>query len=376
MRRMLLSFRAPVPPSTAVSGPRGGEYEIRPYPPSRLAGLILPSRLAGAILPSRLAGTILASRPAEAIVSSRQAGTILPFRLAGAILVIALACLAWCALSRSAAFAGEEKPPAPEAARAVAELEARFAELLKEGTGFALRERYEALLGSASALAEKHAADPAVARAYWAIARCCEVLGKHPEKEAAFARYVEILVEHAKERAAAELKAEVEALVARREFFTAMKLLRLMLAKFPDGPEAAWALYRLGTCHLWMDHHEDAATALNEVIQRWPDTPIGIDARLRLARAQIAEGKAADAVAVLDAYLAGHPTAPQRDAMLFDLAVARVQSTDFYGAIVTFQQLIREVPGSPYVPVARAYIAKLRSDILSRIGREPRGGRE
>ena len=260
--------------------------------------------------------------------------------------------------------------PPTAAARAVADLEARLAALRKEGTAFALRDRYEALLADASAAAENHAADPAAARAYWVIARCCEALGKHPEKEAAFARYVELLVASSKERAAAELRAEIEALVARRELFPAMKLLRLMLEKFPDGPEAAWALYRLGTCHLWVDHFEDAATALSEVITRWPDGPAAVDARLRLARTYIARGAPAEAVPVLDVPAAQKPDTPHRDALLFDLAVARYLSRDYYGALVGFQQLIHAAPESPYAAIARAYVAKLRSDVLDRLDDE------
>jgi len=278
------------------------------------------------------------------------------------------------ALSSAAAPAPEkakEAEPTP-AARAIATIEARLAELRKEGTGLALRERYEALLADASAVLEAHAADPAAARAHWIIAGCCEALGKHPEKEAAFEHYIDALLAHSAAPAAALMRIEVEALVARRELFAASKLLRLMLAKFPDGPEAAWALYRLGSCYLLMDHFADAATALGEVLERWPDSPAAAQARLRLARASLAQGKAADSAAAIEAYVAQRPDAPQRDALLFDLAVARYLARDYYSALVAFQRLVRDMPSSPYVPIARAAVAKLRADTLNRLSAHER----
>jgi len=295
---------------------------------------------------------------------SRRPARLLPWLPPACCLLLA-SLLAHC----PRALGGEKKAEPSAAERAVAELEKRWAALRQEGTAFALRGRYEALLAEASNAAERHAADPAIARAYWVIARCCEVLGKHPEKEAAFERYVDILVAHSKERAAAELRAEADALIARRQLFPATKLLRLMLSKFPDGPEAAWALYRLGTCHLWMDRFDEATAALAEVVARFPKTPLAIEARLRLARANVAHDTPGESVATLESYLAQGGDLPQRDAALFDLAVARYLSRDYYGALVGFQRLIREAPKSPYVPIARACVAKLRADVLRSIGR-------
>jgi tetratricopeptide (TPR) repeat protein len=295
------------------------------------------------------------------------------------------------ALVRSA-FAAEKAPEPPPAARLIAALEGRLEALRKEGTGLALRERYEAILADASAMVEAAAGvgtggppvpppdKPtalALARAHWLIARCCEALGKHPEKEAAFERYIDALMAVAQDQAAAELRTEIEALIARRELFAATKLLRLMLAKFPapteptaakpDGAEAAWALYRLGACYLLMDHFADATTAFSEVLERWPDSPAAAQARLRIARASLAQRKAGESAAMLEAFLAQRPQAPQRDALLFDLAVARYLSHDYYSALVGFMRLVRDAPDSPYVPIARAAVAKLRTDILNRL---------
>jgi len=278
--------------------------------------------------------------------------------------LLPLALSAACVL-----HAAEAPPPAPTAgAKAAAQLEQRLAALRKQGTGFALRGRYEALLADASEAGQVHAADPTAARAFYVISRCCEALGKHPEKEAAFERYVEILVGHAKDRAATELRAEVERLVASRELFPALKLLRVMLAKFPDGPEAAFALYRLGTCHLWMDRHDDAVAALSEVVARWPKDAIAGDAALRLARAHLARRTPGEAVPVLERFLAANPKAPQRDAAIFDLAAARYAAADYFGALVGFQHLLQDAPKSPYAPIAQAYVAALRAQLLQRIG--------
>jgi len=267
----------------------------------------------------------------------------------------------------------EPKADPAVAARAVADLEARLAALQRQGTGFALRARYEALLGEAATLAERHAADPASARAHLVIARCCEALGKHPEKEAAFARYVEQLVASSKDRAAAELRAEADALIARRQLFPAVKVLRLMLSKFADGPEAAYALYRLGTAQLWMERHDEAAASLLEVVQRWPKSEFAADARLRLARANLLQGKHAQTIDLLGSFLAEEPKSPKRDAVLFDLAVARYTSGDHYGALVGFQQLLREMPKSPYAEPARSVVARLRNQVLRRIDHADHG---
>ena len=275
-------------------------------------------------------------------------------------LALALAC--------HAALAGQ-KPPAPTpAARAVATLEARLGALLKEGTGFAFRRRYEAMLAEASAVAERHAGHPGAARAHLVVARCCEVLGKHPEKDAAFAHYISLLVAHSKTEAAKELHRAVEDLVARRELYAAIKILRLMLSKFPEGDEAAYALYRLGTCHLWLDRYEEAAGALAELLQRWPASTVAVEARLRLARANLLQGKPAESVGLLAAHLAQNPKSPRRIELLFDLAVAHYMSADYYGALAGFRQIAREAPKSAYAPLAQAWLAKLRAEVLKRVG--------
>jgi TolA-binding protein len=287
-------------------------------------------------------------------------------------------CLGFTASLSSAAEpkappkAGAKAEPTP-AARAEADLDARLAALQKEGTGFGLRARYEALLAEAATLAERYAADPAAARAQLVIARCCEALGKHPEKEAAFARYIDALAATSKEAAAADLRAEAEALIARRQLFPAVKVLRLMLSKFADGPEAAYALYRLGTAQLWMEHYDEAAASLLEVVQRWPKSDTAAEARLRLARANLLQGKHAQSVDLLETVLAQEPKAPRRDAALFDLAVARYRSGDHYGALVGFQQLVREMPKSPYAEPARSLVARLRNQVLRRIDQPDRG---
>jgi len=267
------------------------------------------------------------------------------------------------------ALAGEMPGVKPtETARRVAALEQRLAAQLAEGTGFAHRARYEALLAEASAVAERSPKDPAVARAYLVIARCCEVLGQHPEKEAAFGHYIDALVAHSKADAATALRAEVEALVARRELYAAIKILRLMLARFPEGEEAAYALYRLGTSHLWLAQYDEAAKALSEGVQRWPKGELGVEAQLRLDRAYFAEGKHGEATGLLEACLAQHPKTPRRPALLFDLAVARYLSADYYGAIAAFQRVVAEAPDSPYAPLAKASLGRLRSDVLKRLG--------
>jgi tetratricopeptide (TPR) repeat protein len=264
------------------------------------------------------------------------------------------------------AWAAAKAPEPTAAQRLVAALQAQLDALLKEGTDLALYPRYEALLAEAARAAEEHQADPASAAFYRIAARCYEVLGKHVEKEAAFARYIDVLVAHNKARAAAELCREADDLLARRELFVAAKILELMVAKFPDGPEAAAALYRLGTCHLWMDHYEPAEMALAQVIERWPGTPHAVQARLRLARAYIAQGKYLAAADLLERFVAQTPDSPERPAALFTAALARHLAGDYYPALLAYQHLLREAPESAYGPLARAALVKLRADVIVR----------
>lgn len=266
------------------------------------------------------------------------------------------------------ATAAEKAKPATEGAEAVAALEGRLATLLKQGTGFELRQDYDTLLNDADADSKRYAADPGAVRVYLVIARCCEVLGKHPEKDAAFGRYIDILVAHSKAEAAQALRREVEALVARRELYGAIKMLQLMLAKFPDGDHAAYALYRLGTCHLWLEDYDDATGPLGEVVERWPKSDLALQAQMRLTRAHFAKNNYGESAALVEACLAQHPKTPRRPDLLFDLAMARYLSSDYYGALVGFQRLLREAPKSPYAPLARTCLAKLRSEVLHRLG--------
>ncbi len=360
------------------------QFPISDSPRGRAAAHLVPTLRVGTRprpLRGHWAGGSANGRRASAAASPRRAegrGELPSCHLKSAICNLESAIAAFClaALCSSGLRAAEPAPAkAPEptpAARALATLETRLAELAKEGTGLALRERYEGLQADASAILEAHATDPASVRSHWIIARCCEALGKHPEKEAAFERYIDALFAAAKDKAAAELRIEIEALAARRELFAATKLLRLMLARFPDGPEAAWALYRLGACYLLMDHFADAAAAFAEVLERWPDGPAAVQARLRIARANLAQRKTTDTAAALADFLAKHPDPPMRDALLFDLATAHYLARDYYNALVAFQRLVREAPSSPYVPIARAAVAKLRADTLNRLSARDR----
>lgn len=277
-------------------------------------------------------------------------------------------CLAIALLVASAsAGAAAEPKEAAAGAKAVAALDARLAALLEEGTGFELRDRYDALLADAAAATQRYPDTAATARGHLIVARCCEVLGQHPEKDAAFGRYIDALVAHSKAEGAEALRREIEALVARRELHGAIKLLQLMLAKFPDGDHAAYALYRLGTCHLWLEDYDNAAGPLGEVIERWPKGDLALQARMRLTRIHFAKNTHGEAAALLEACLAQHPKTPHRPALLFDLAMARYLSADYYGALVGFQRLLREAPKSPYAPLARTCLAKLRAEVLQHI---------
>lgn len=278
----------------------------------------------------------------------------------------ALLLLLTLALAGRLTLAAAKAPEATPAARVATALQAKLDALLAEGTGIALHPRYEALLAEATRAADEHQDDPAAADLYRIVARCCEALGKHLEKDAAYVRYIDALVAHDKARAAAELRRHADALIARRELYVAIKTLELMLSKFPDGPQAAAALYRLGTCHLWMDHFEPAEAAFNEVVERWPKAPHAVQARLRLVRAYVAQGKHRAAAALLERFLAETPASPERPAALLYLAVARHLGADYYQALLSYQQVVREAPGSPYAPLARAALARLRGDVVRR----------
>ena len=173
---------------------------------------------------------------------------------------------------------------AQEKAPTVPDLEARLNALLAAGAAMERQDAYNALLADASALAVK----PGSERAYLVLARCCEALGKHPEKEMAFRHYIDALLARSKGDAEKALRIEVEALIARRELYPAIKVLERMRSLLPDGPAAAYATYRLGTCHLWMEKHEaEAAKALAEVVEQWPKDPLAVQARQRFGPSRL-----------------------------------------------------------------------------------------
>ncbi|NQT89258.1 tetratricopeptide repeat protein [bacterium] len=263
--------------------------------------------------------------------------------------------LALLAALAAPALAQEKAPTVPA-------LEARLAALLATGAAMEHQDAYQTLLADASALAGKAGSE----RAYLVIARCCEALGKHPEKEMAFRHYTDALLAHSKGDAEKALRSEAEALIARRELYAAIKVLERMRSLLPDGTAAAYATYRLGACHLWMAKHEEAARAFTEVVQQWPKDPLAVQAALRLVRCHLAQGTPGDAVAVLAQCLADHADTPFRDALLFDTATAHAMAADPYGALVAYQRLLREAPDSPYADLARAGLVKLRSDVLKR----------
>ncbi|MFP4057528.1 MAG: tetratricopeptide repeat protein [Candidatus Brocadiia bacterium] len=277
--------------------------------------------------------------------------------------------LLWLAsfLAAPALRAGEPPEEPTPAAQAVAQLEQHLAALLDEGTDLEHRTPYESLLNDAARVARDYPDEPAAARAYLVIARCHEVLGNHPEKEAAFQRYVDVLAGRSQDHAAEALRREAEALVARRELYVAVKVLQSMLARFPEGPQATYALYRLGTCYLWMDDYEEAAEAFAEVLERWPDSELALQACLRMARCNFLRGQPGQSIPLLEGYLESHPEGPRRAALLFDLGVAHYVSRDYYAALVQFQELVQKAPESPYAEVARACVAKLRAEVLERL---------
>ena len=279
-----------------------------------------------------------------------------------------VALLVVCGFS---AFAGEQADkPHPE----VAALVESWQELHARGTAFELRPAYQKLQARAARVAEKLGDDPAAAGAYLVLARCCEVLGEYPEKDAAFERYVELLAQRSNDQAAAALREEAERLIADRELYPATRVLQLMLRKFPEGPSAAWASYRLGTAYLWMGDEEKAIEALKRVVEQWPNDPIAVEATLRLARAYMAGEDPGEAVAVLEDFLKAHPKSKDRDAALFALGVAHQMCKDYYSAVATFLELARQAPDSPYAPAARAMVARLRASLIQRLAHRNRNG--
>jgi TolA-binding protein len=115
-----------------------------------------------------------------------------------------------------------------------------------------------------------------------------------------------------------------------------------------------------------MGRPEGAEELFAQVVERWPRSPYAVQARLRLARSAIAQGKFAAAAAVLERFLAETPDAPDRPAALLLLAAARHLAGDGYLALLDYQRLVREAPQSPYAPVARAALGRLRGDAIQR----------
>lgn len=97
--------------------------------------------------------------------------------------------------------------------------------------------------------------------------------------------------------------------------------------------------YWTGRCYLLKGDKDGARAIFREIISEHPRNPIALNASLNLARLLIGDGSKAEGMAVLDDYLAGHPsTEPQvvmwKGDMLF-------QNGDYAGAIPCLQAALK-----------------------------------
>ena len=73
---------------------------------------------------------------------------------------------------------------------------------------------------------------------------------------------------------------EAEELYAEESYEKALALYERYVAQYPDDPSAAVALLRMGAIHTELGNFEDAHRYFNRLLDDYPDSALGMDARI------------------------------------------------------------------------------------------------
>src|SRR5690348_15693182 len=132
-----------------------------------------------------------------------------------------------------------------------------------------------------------------------------------------------------------------------REYAKAAEQLRQVIAdnKFEQRDEA---LAVLGHCELSQKHYDQATTAFDELLNRYPTSKQAQLTQLNRAQVQYLAGKFPEAAKGCQAYLDNYPNGASRAEALYFLGLSQHQQKQDDQAVRTLQQLAQKFPDSPH----------------------------
>ena len=136
-----------------------------------------------------------------------------------------------------------------------------------------------------------------------------------------------------------------------------------LIRDFPDSPHVAAALYRTGECYRQMGNQAGAERFYKRLTTEFPQSEQAPRAELRRAESAIAEGRHADAAAILNRLLMAEGAVPETViAASYYLGFSRWKAEDRKGAIAAYSRLLKEHGDSPYASYAALDLAALHAD--------------
>ncbi|MGE0377109.1 MAG: tetratricopeptide repeat protein [Planctomycetaceae bacterium] len=132
----------------------------------------------------------------------------------------------------------------------------------------------------------------------------------------------------------------------------ARKELRDFLGKVPADHELAqWALQYLGETELRLGNMSEAASAFEQLLSRFKESPLAEEGRFGLARAYDSLDRTAEAVA-LYRQVAGNPQSPRAAEAQFSLAARLFRDKQYAEAATEFETVAQRFPQHNLVPLA------------------------
>jgi len=103
---------------------------------------------------------------------------------------------------------------------------------------------------------------------------------------------------------AEKLFIEAEELYAQESYEKALALYERYIDRYPDGPEAAVSMLRMGTIHTELSNFEDAHRYYSQLLADYPDSAYGLDAKIGMLNAYYYEGRFSEVIKLASVLLA------------------------------------------------------------------------
>jgi len=163
------------------------------------------------------------------------------------------------------------------------------------------------------------------------------------------------------------------------------KAVEIFHAIVEDGPfsqQGELAQYKLGLAHLALGEYEQAVSAFQQLIERYPSSPLVDDARFQIAQASLKgtfkpgydQSPADQAIGELEAFVQEYPTSDfsaqaverlhvlleRRAAHEFQVAQWYERRTLYPSALIYYQDIVEHYAGTSWAPKASARLAILQ----------------